>query len=75
MKTLNGKTIEVGMKVYLLQVPVLRQHTFKVGTVVRLTEKCIHVEYDRRDSRYSREDNVDVVKRYPDQLIYAEEFS
>lgn len=69
MKTFDGTIIEVGAKVYILQVPVLRQHEFKIGTVVKVTDKQVWVQYERCSSRYNYEPEVQVVKRYPEQLI------
>lgn len=67
MKTLDGTTIELGMEVYLLQVPVIGQHEFKIGTVHKITDKTVHVSYPKKD-RWGTRENV-IVKRYPDQLI------
>jgi hypothetical protein len=71
MKTLDGTPITVGMKVYLLQVPVLGQHEFKVGIVERVSDKTVHVNYPKKDRWGSRENGT--VKRYPEQLIAKKE--
>lgn len=67
MKTLDGTPIELGTEVYLLQVPIIGQHEFKVGTVHKITDKTVHVSYPKKD-RWGTRENV-IVKRYPDQLI------
>lgn len=70
MKTLDGTPIELGMEVYLLQVPVHGQHEFKIGKVEKLTDKVVHVSYDR--ARWVSVENT-TVKRYPEQLIAKKE--
>lgn len=70
--TLDGTEITVGMEVYLLQVPVMREHEFKIGKVVKISDKTVHVSYNRSD-RWSREDEIAIVKRQPHQLITVEE--
>lgn len=70
MKTLDGVEIQVGMQVYLLQVPILGQHEFKIGTVTKLSERQVTVLYAKRD-RWSRgdENRLEEVRRYPEQLL------
>lgn len=70
MKTLDGIEIQVGMQVYLLQVPILGQHEFKIGTVTKLSDRQVVVEYAKED-RWSRgaDSRLSEVRRYPDQLI------
>lgn len=74
MISLNGVKLEVGMKVYLLQVPVQGDHKFKIGTVEKITDKTVHVNYEREE-RYRRgaEAVSATVKRYPQQLITVTE--
>lgn len=69
--TLDGTPIEVGMLVYLLQVPVIGQHEFKVGTVHKISDKTVHVSYPKKDRWGTRENGI--VKRYPEQLIAVKE--
>jgi hypothetical protein len=68
MQTFDGVPIEIGMLVYLLQVPVMRQHEFKIGKVEKITAKTVHVRY-AKDSRWQHKPEDGVEKRYPDQLI------
>lgn len=72
MKTLDGTPIEVGLVVYLLQVPVVSGHEFKVGMVEKITAKTIHVSYTRKD-RWGENENT-TVYRYPEQLIARRPF-
>ena len=70
--TLDGTEIKEGMEVYLLQVPVVREHEFKIGKVVKVSAKTVHVSYNRKE-RWMREDEIATVKRQPYQLIAVEE--
>ena len=72
MKTLDGVEIQIGMQVYLLQVPILGQHEFKIGTVTKLSDRQVVVEYAKED-RWSRGDDsrLSEVRRYPAQLLAA----
>lgn len=72
MISLNGVKLEVGMKVYLLQVPVQGDHKFKIGTVEKITDKTVLVNYEREE-RYCRVAVSTTVKRYPQQLITVTE--
>lgn len=72
MKTLDGTPIEVGMKVYLLQVPVMGSHEFKTGLVEKMSAKTVSVRYAKND-RWCRVPEEQVVKRYPEQLIAVKE--
>jgi len=67
MQTLDGVSIEEGLKVYLLQTPVLQQHEFLIGTVVKISSKTVHVQCFKRDKWYSVKESV--VLRSPNQLI------
>lgn len=75
MKTLDGTPITVGMKVFMLITPVVKKHTFDVGTVIAVGGKQVHVETTREIRWYNNthETVQHIVKRYPEQLIAKKE--
>lgn len=75
MKTLDGTPIEVGMKVFMLITPVVKKHTFEIGTVIAITSKQVQVETTREKRWYNntKETVQHFVKRNPEQLIAKKE--
>lgn len=67
--TFDGVPIVEGMEVILLQVPVMGQHEFKHGKVVKISAKTVHVEYMRKERWSYNGEEPATVKRQPEQLI------
>ena len=67
MFSLNNQPIHVGDEVYILEVPIVGQHKFVRGKVLKITEKQVVVESSMKD-RWSGNTKREV-KRYPEQVI------
>lgn len=68
MNDFLGRTVEVGDNVVLLKTPIVGEHTFKIGKVVKMSAKKVLVEVFGRPDRYS-DDCLHKVWRYTSQLI------
>ena len=69
MNDFLGRTIEVDDSVVLLKTPIVGEHTFKVGKVLKISAKKVLVEIVGRPYRWSDEEYAHEVWRYPEQLI------
>lgn len=69
MKDRLGNEIEVGCKVLLLKTPVVREHVFIEGVVIKITDKKIHVHVAEEDYYWSGGVDQKIYKRSPEQLI------
>lgn len=69
MKDRLGNEIEVCCKVLLLKTPVVREHVFIEGVVVKTTDKKIHVHFAEEDYYWSGGVDQKIYKRSPEQLI------
>ena len=69
MNDFLGRTVNVGDNIVLLKTPIVGEHTFKVGRVIKLSDKKILVEFVARGNRWDGEEKTRKVWRYPEQLI------
>lgn len=63
----NNIEITVGQKVLILEVPIVGQHKFVEGEVIKITDKQVVIESKMKD-RWG-DTRLREVKRYADQVI------
>lgn len=68
MKSFNGIDLEVGMKVAVLQIPIINDHKFVTAQVVKINAKKVSVE-GWFGERYTRGLTKMTVNRYGHQVI------
>lgn len=68
MKSFNGVDLEVGMKVVVLQTPIIHDHKFVMAEVVKINAKTVSVE-GWFDEKYVRGLTKMTVNRYGHQVI------
>lgn len=68
MKSINGVEIEVGQEVFVLQTPIIGEHQFVKGVVVKISPKTVSVEGLFKE-KYIRGFVRKRVNRYPEQIF------
>ncbi|QVG64333.1 hypothetical protein Bestia_00100 [Acinetobacter phage Bestia] len=72
MRDFLGVLLEVDDDVVLLKTPIVGEHTFKIGKVKKISSKKVLVEIKGRPYRWSNEECIHEVWRYPEQLIQVD---
>lgn len=68
----NGVDLEIGQNVLVLRTPIVGQHEFYEGVIIKLTSKQAVIEGKGKQHKWSwREDGEHTFeyKRYPEQII------
>lgn len=72
MNDFLGVLLEVGDSVVLLKTPIVGEHKFKIGKIIKISNKKVLVEFVARRDRYSGEERKLEVWRYPEQLVFVD---
>lgn len=64
-----GEDIKISDVVLILKTPVVREHEFIEGVVVKITSKTVHVHVPNEDIYWSGGVSEKIYKRQPYQII------